>query len=232
MDDLSDVEVLERTELFRGLPLDALRDIQLTSFRKRFGPGEAVFRQEDAATSLYIVVAGRLRATQTTPDGQQIIIRYLGPGEVAGYAALSGGELHPGAVTAVDDTQVIGWSATAIRDIMTRHSAVAINAATLLGARYRDMQVRLRELSTEKVDRRIAHTLLRLMQQAGRRTARGIEIAFPLSRQDLAEMSGTTLHTVSRTLSAWEERGIVDSGRRRVIVAKPQLLTAIAEEQV
>jgi CRP-like cAMP-binding protein len=114
---------------------------------------------------------------------------------------------------------------------MSRHSLIAINVARILGGRYLDMQVRLRELSTEKVERRIAHTILRLVEQAGRRTARGIEIAFPLSRQDLAEMSGTTLHTVSRTLSAWEERGIVDCGRRRVVVAKSQLLESIAEEQ-
>jgi len=231
MDDRLDVEMLERTELFRGVPPDVLRDIHTASFRRRVNAGEALFLQEDAATSIYVVIAGRLRATQTTLDGQQVIIRYLGPGEVAGYAALSGDDSHPGAVTAIDDSLVVGWSASAIRDVMSRHSVVAINAAALIGARYRDMQVRLRELSTEKVDRRIAHTLLRLMQQAGRRTARGVEIAFPLSRQDLAEMSGTTLHTVSRTLSAWEERGIVDSGRRRVIVAKPQLLTTIAEEQ-
>jgi CRP-like cAMP-binding protein len=91
------------------------------------------------------------------------------------------------------------------------------------------MQVRMRELSTERVERRIAHTILRLAQQAGRRTARGIEIAFPLSRQDLAEMAGTTLHTVSRTLSGWEEQGVVDSGRRRVIVRDLKALSMIAE---
>jgi CRP-like cAMP-binding protein len=105
-----------------------------------------------------------------------------------------------------------------------------MNAVTVLGARYREMQVRLRELSTEKVERRVAHTLLRLAERAGRRSALGVEIAFPLTRQDLAEMSGTTLHTVSRTLSAWEEQGIVDSGRRRVILRNPRALMAIADE--
>jgi CRP-like cAMP-binding protein len=114
--------------------------------------------------------------------------------------------------------------------MMSRHSRIAMNAVTLMGERYQDLQVRLRELATEKVERRIAHTLLRLSQQAGRRTARGIEIAFPLSRQDLAEMTGTTLHTVSRTLSGWEARGLVDSGRRRVIVVKPEALAEVGEE--
>ncbi len=189
-----------------------------------------MYRQGEAATTLYVVIVGRLRATQTTSDGQQVIIRYLGPGEVAGYATLTGGDSHPGAVTAVDDSHLIGWSDAAIRQILTEHSVVAVNAVTLLGARYREMQLRLRELSTQKVEQRIAHTLLRLAAQAGRRTARGVEIAFPLSRQDLAEMSGTTLHTVSRTLSGWEEQGIVDCGRRRVILTKPDNLKSIADE--
>ena len=230
MEDQADVEMLGRTELFRGAPVDLLRDIQRAAFRKRFSAGDTVLQQGDAAATVYIVVAGRLRATQTTLDGQQVIIRYLGPGEVAGYAALAGGETFPGAVIAVDDCHLIGWSATAIQELMARHAGIAINVVKLLGARYLDIQVRLRELSTEKVERRIAHTILRLAQQAGRRTVRGIEIVFPLSRQDLAEMSGTTLHTVSRTLSAWDERGIVACGRRRVVVAKPPLLVAIAEE--
>jgi CRP-like cAMP-binding protein len=93
------------------------------------------------------------------------------------------------------------------------------------------MQVRLREVATEKVEQRIAHTIMRLADQAGRRTARGVEIAFPISRQDLAEMAGTTLHTVSRTLSGWEDQGIVTSGRRRVVVSDPRALSRIAAEE-
>jgi CRP-like cAMP-binding protein len=225
-----DIDILARSELFRGVSLDALREAQAAAFRKRFAAGDTVLRQDDTAATLYVVVVGRLRATQTGLDGQQIIIRYLGPGEVAGYTSLSGGEVHPGTVVAVDDSHLIGIPSAALREIMARHASVAINAANLLGARYRDLQVRLRELATEKVERRIAHTLLRLAQQAGRRTARGIEIVFPLSRQDLAEMCGTTLHTVSRTLSGWEARGIVDSGRRRVVIAKPDALNDLAEQ--
>lgn len=231
MDSYSDPAILERTELFRGASAPALREIQAASFRKRFAAGDVVFRQGDEAVTLYIVASGRLRATQTTADGQQVIIRYLGPGEVAGYTTLAGRGCHPGTVTAVDDAHLIGWADSSIREIMERHSSIAMNAIALLGARYHEMQVRFRELSTEKVERRIAHTILRLARQAGRRTARGIEIAIPLSRQDLAEMSGTTLHTVSRTLSAWEEQGIVNCGRRRVVVCKAQMLASIAEEQ-
>jgi CRP-like cAMP-binding protein len=90
------------------------------------------------------------------------------------------------------------------------------------------MQTRLREIATERVEQRIAHALLRLSKHAGRRTPNGIEIAIPLSRQDLAEMSGTTLHTVSRVLSAWESAKLVDTGRRRVMVRDDNALERIA----
>jgi CRP-like cAMP-binding protein len=222
-------EFLQGTELFRDVPAAALQEIQEASSQRRVAAGQVVFRQGDSAAALYVVATGRLRATQTTADGQQVIIRYLGPGEVAGYTTLSGGGVHPGAVIAVEDALLISWTGAAIKRLMAEHSSIAMNAVAFLGARYHEMQVRIRELSTEKVERRIAHTVLRLVEQAGRRTARGIEIAIPLSRQDLAEMSGTTLHTVSRTLSAWEEQKIVSCGRRRVVVAKADVLTSIAE---
>lgn len=230
MDHHPDLDILKRTELFRDAPIAALRDAQAGSFRKRVAADEIVLRQGDAATALYVVIVGRLRAVQTTADGQQVIVRYLGPGEVAGYTTLSERGHHPGTVVAVDDTHLFGWTEPAIKELMRQHSSIAMNAVALLGKRYHEMQIRLRELSTEKVEQRIAHTIIRLSQQAGRRTARGIEIAIPLSRQDLAEMSGTTLHTVSRTLSAWEEQGIVSCGRRRVIVSDTRKLALVTEE--
>ncbi len=228
MEQERDIEILKRTELFRGVPDPVLAELQATSIRRRLAVGDVLFRQGDAVETFYVVIVGRLRVTQTTPEGQQIIIRYLGPGQIAGYAALTGGEHHPGTATALDDSHLFAWPAATIRQLMTRHAIIAVNAAAVLGERYHEMQIRLRELSTERVEQRIAHTVLRLARQAGHRTARGIEIAFPLSRQDLAEMTGTTLHTVSRTLSAWEEKGIVDSGRRRVIVCKADELEMMA----
>jgi CRP-like cAMP-binding protein len=224
----SDCGLLEKAELFRGVPSGALAEIQASSFRRHLSTDEALVRQGDPAETLHIVLSGRLRVTQTTSEGHQIIIRYLGPEETVGYTTLSGGTHHPGTVTAVDDGKLLGWSAAAIRQVMVTYPQVAMNAVAILGARYVEMQTRLRERATQNVERRIAHTVLRLTRQAGRRTTRGIEIAFPLSRQDLAEMAGTTLHTVSRTLSGWESRGIVDSGRRLVVVCRPDALSSIA----
>lgn len=85
------------------------------------------------------------------------------------------------------------------------------------------------DLSTLHVEQRAAKMLLRLENQSGRKSARGIEIDFPITRQDIAEMTGTTLHTVSRLLSAWARDGIVESERKRIIVIDAHRLFVVAE---
>jgi CRP-like cAMP-binding protein len=84
-------------------------------------------------------------------------------------------------------------------------------------------------MSTEEVERRVAHAVLRLSRQAGRKEEDGIRIDFPISRQDIAEMTGTTLHTVSRILSAWEARGLVEGGRQKLLVRDMNGLSALAD---
>jgi CRP/FNR family transcriptional regulator, nitrogen oxide reductase regulator len=225
----TDLAILAGSELLRGASRAAIEEAQVAAIRRSFAGGEAIFRQDDPASVFYVVVAGRVRVTQTTPDGRQITIRYVGPGETAGYDVLTGAPVHPSTATAIDETHVLGWQREVFRSLMSKHPEVALTVVGVIGERLRQMQTRVRELSTENVERRLARTLLRLAEQAGRRTGEGVEIAFPLSRQDLAEMAGTTLHTASRTLSAWDERGMIDSGRRRVILRSPEDLKAVAE---
>jgi CRP-like cAMP-binding protein len=217
--------LLADAEIFRNVPGDVLDEMLGAASRRRLAKKEVLYHQGDAARNLYVVVVGRLRATQTTEAGNQIAVRYLGPGDLAGYATLAGIADYPGTVVAVEDTHLLVWPAGAMQRAMSKHPQIAMNAVAVLGARYQETQVRLREITTETVERRIANTLLRLACQAGRRTAQGIEIGFPLSRQDIAELAGTTLHTVSRTLSAWEKDGIVSSAHRHIIIRRTDSLS-------
>ncbi|MER3457798.1 MAG: hypothetical protein C4309_03385 [Chloroflexota bacterium] len=114
--------------------------------------------------------------------------------------------------------------------LMERTPRLAFNALRLLAGRVQELQDRVRELATERVERRVARTLLRLARQAGRKVENGVLIDLPLSRQDLAEMTGTTLFTVSRVLSRWEQQGLVEAGRERVLIRFPHGLVRIAED--
>jgi CRP-like cAMP-binding protein len=107
--------------------------------------------------------------------------------------------------------------------------SLAVSALQTVGSRLQDTQARVIEISNEQVEQRVAHALLRLAKQAGRKVDAGVEIDFPISRQDVAEMTGTTLHTVSRILSAWEQQGLVEGGRQRIVLRDPHKLHILAE---
>ncbi len=225
-----DRAVLKKISVFAGLDDHAL-DYALQAARKRrVAQGDTVFHQGDEATSFFVLIDGRLKVTQTTPEGLQVIIRYIGPREMFGCVAVCGGLTYPGTATAVEGTTIVGWGKATTQDMMERFPRLAMNALGTLGSRIQESHARLRELSTERVERRIAHALVRLVTQAGRKVPEGVEIDFPMTRQDLAEMTGTTLHTVSRTLSTWEANGIVENRRQKVIIRDPHALVSIAED--
>lgn len=113
---------------------------------------------------------------------------------------------------------------------MTRYPQIAINAIRIIGKRLQEMQDRMRELATQRAERRIAHALVRLAQQSGNSTAAGTAIAFPLRRKDVADVAGTTLHTASRILTGWERAGLLVSQRRRLTIRNTTELLRIAEE--
>jgi len=164
-----------------------------------------------------------------TPAGQQVVIRYVVPGEMFGIAVQMGRQSYPATAQAVMDSLALVWPSSAWPTLVARCPALAESALHIVGTRLDEAHVRVVELATEEVERRVAHALLRLLKQAGRKVDDGIEVAFPITREDVAQMTGTTLHTVSRILSAWETRGLVEGGRQRIVVRDPHGLFAIAE---
>ena len=219
--------ILRRTELFGKLDADALGDVLRYGRTRRIPRGRVIFHRGDMATACHLLLSGRVRIDHSD-GGDNVVIRYVGSGQIFGALALFHGGRYPADATAVKDCVEMQWSSSAIEELMQRYPRIALNALAIVGHRLDELQNRIRELTTQTVDRRIAHALLRLAHQAGSRVERGIEIDFPLSRRDLAAMTGTAHTTVSRILSAWEAQGIVTSGRRRIIVCDMPKLEALA----
>ena len=186
-------------------------------------------RGEDAH-SFFLLLHGHVRAAKTTPTGEQIVVRYVAPGETFGLAMAIGLTRYPATATAVDDSVVLAWPTGVWPRLVERFPGLATNTLQTVGTRLQESHTRMLEMSTQQVEQRVAHALLRLAKQSGRKLDHGVEIDFPISRQDIAQMTGTTLHTVSRILSGWESQGLVESGRQRIVLREPHKIFVLAEQ--
>ncbi len=215
--------------LFSGMaPADLDRMID-TATSRRVPKDALVFEQDSEAQSFFVLLHGRVRVVKTTPDGHQVIVRYIGAGELLGIAQAIGRTTYPASAVAVVDCVVLVWPSRLWAEFAAAFPTFGANTYKTVGERLQDVQSQVVELATQQVERRVAHALLRLVQQTGKKSEDGLLIDFPISRQDIAEMTGATLHTVSRLLSAWEQEGLVKSGRQRITVIEPHRLLLIAE---
>lgn len=221
---------LRGVDLFQDLDEAGLERVGRVAKLRRVPADSFLFHQGDPAGHLHVLLSGRLKLTQITVDGQQVLLRYANPGEAFAVLAVLSEMLYPITVQAVEDSLVAAWDKDTMQELMLEYPQIALRAMELLAKHTREFQDRIRELSTERVERRIARALVRLARQTGRKVKEGILLDLPLSRQDLAEMSGTTLYTVSRTLSQWESQGLVRSGREKIVILSPHGLVSIAED--
>jgi CRP-like cAMP-binding protein len=221
--------------LIAGLPLfdgiaPAERAALLSEARsQRYAKNASVFEQGADAHSFFLLLHGRVRAFKISPAGEQIVIRFVAPGEMFGVANAIGAKEYPAHAVAVVDSVALAWPTPAWPGMLARHPSLGVSMMQMLGARLQESQTRLAEISTQEVERRIANMLLRLATQGGRKTPEGIGFDFPISQQDIAEMTGTTFYTVSRVLKAWEADGVVATGRQKILIRDPHRLVLLAE---
>jgi len=221
---------LAHVPLFKGVEPERLRRIIALARLRHIRSGEFFFNEGDAVSEFFVLTSGRVKLTQVTPAGHQVVFGLIGPGEAFGGVGAFGDPNYPVSAETVDASAAMTWTSVTMQHVFETHTDVALNALRFVGDRLCDLQHRYREVMTERVERRVARALLRLVRDAGRRVDVGIEIDFPISRQDIAEMTGTTLYTVSRLMSSWEDRGILNGGRQRIVLMQAHQLVAIAED--
>jgi CRP/FNR family transcriptional regulator, nitrogen oxide reductase regulator len=229
---MADSSLLKGAGLFHGLDPTALDTIFKAGQVRRITKRTRIFNQGAPAQTCHLLIQGRAKIVQTGPDGEQVLIHLVGPGEMYGIAAVFLRTGYPADAFAITDCMDLRWPAKTMTELMMEYPCIALNAINIIATRYQEAQHRLREMAHQSAERRIAHAVLRLARNAGRRVGHHIEIEVPLLRQDMAELAGTTMFTVSRVLSDWEARGIVDASRRRIVVRQMHALTAIAEKTV
>lgn len=222
--------ILARCTLFQLLDAESADQIIAAGRLYEIPPGGYFFHQGEDSTMLYVIISGRVKLSQVTSEGHQVIVNYFGPGEGLGIVMALNELPYPLSAEAIEPCMAIGWSRDVMLEMMRTNGQLAINGMNMVGRRFTQMQNRFQELATQRVEQRVARALMRLVRQFGRRTDEGVLIDMPLSREDLAQMTGTNLYNVSRILSKWENEGLIATGRKQVTLLKAHELVVLAED--
>ncbi len=225
---------LKQVVVFQHATDEDLELILKNSITRSIEEGSFFFMQGDEAHYLYILTSGQVKLMQSNPNGQQVNLRTIYPWQMFGAlgAVRTDGAAYPASAQTLEDSTALATPSLFLRSMLETRPYLSFDLMNLMTSYIQEMQARYRELATERVEQRVANALVRLAGQSGIRSDKeaGIELSF--SRQDVAEMTGTTLYTVSRLLSEWERKGIIKTGREKILVLNPHELVRIADGQV
>ena len=216
--------------MFENATDDDLNLILQNSITRSIEESSFFFFQGDAAEYMYILTSGQIKLMQSNPNGQQVNLRTIYPWQMFGaLGAVRTEATYPASAQALENSTALAVSSKFLHSMLETRPYLSFDLMKLMTSYIQEMQARYRELATERVEQRVANALIRLAGQSGIKSEKeaGIELSF--SRQDVAEMTGSTLYTISRLLSEWERQGIIKTGREKIKILVPHGLVRIAE---
>ena len=213
--------------LFAGLTHHEILEIASCARARSFARDELLFMQGQSARHLVILQSGSVKLTQLSSNGSEVILRMTGSGDPVAMPAETSSQCHTCSARAMENCKALVWEYSKLQQLLVDYPQIAKNISQILSNRLNELQERFREVATEKAAQRLALALLRLIKQVGKPALGGMEVSF--SREELAQMTGTTLFTISRLLSKWGEKGFVLPRREAVVVLDAGRLGLVGE---
>lgn len=195
-----------------------------TARLRRVERGERLFREGAEADAVWAVDEGVVHILKSGPDGREMVLEVIPPGELFGAVAAIESRPYPAGAMAVEDGAVWVLAASVARDLSRRYPTVRAAIFEQVASRLRSAHERLRSVALERVEQRLARAVLSLADKIGQR--QGEKVALAVTRQELADMTGTTVETAIRVTSRWQSQGLVSSSRSELLLND---LTALEE---
>jgi len=214
-------QILRNSSIFSSLNDDELGELANLAIEHSYMPNEFIFWDGDAPEWFYIVAEGKVKVLKHSSLGKEFIIAFFAPGEMFGEVAVFENKSYPASAQAVAETKVVGIKRDKFLSFLANRPQVALKIINVLAGRLRDAQGRLRDLAGERVEQRLASVLLMLSIKLG--------LTLPFTRQEVAEMVGTTTETAIRVMSHLKDRGIIHTVRGKVIILDEGKLRLLSE---
>jgi CRP-like cAMP-binding protein len=222
--------VLAGTPVFSRLALRDRRTIAEAASLKRYHKGQTIFGESAAADAFYTIASGRVKIFKTLPSGKDVILEVFGPGDPLGAIAAYDGRPFPASAVALEDTTCVVIARDVFFRLLEQHSSLVRGLMLGLTIRLTELTNRLATLSGARVEPRLARVFLKMADEMGRPDAGGTSIPLSLSRQELADLSGTTIETAIRIMSRWGKSGVVRTVKDGFVIADRARLEEMAAE--
>ena len=212
------IELLQSVSLFWDLPKEQLGYIANQMIPKKYTSGEYFFLEDSEGEQCFFVIHGSVKVTRLSKDGREVILAILSEGEFFGEMSLLDGDARSANVIALEDTKVFTLNRQDFLNVIKENPLIAIELIKVLGQRLRKSDRQITSLSLSDAEKRIALCVLRIADEQGT-IQRGLVsiIKMPI-QQDIANMSGTSRETVSRTLKLFETEGFITRDGRKLII--------------
>lgn len=220
---------LRASPVFAAVPPRELQALAAVAREEEYRARDYVFMEGDPAHWLCLVRSGRVRIVKHSRTGKDVVLELLGPGEVFGGVAVIERRPYPASAQAMEPTVVLKIPADPLVGLADRHPTIIREMALMIGRRLRTAHESVKSLSVDPVEARLAGRLLALAEREGTRGRQGLTLPFHLTRQSLADMTGTTVETTIRVVGRWMRDGVVADEGGRLIVRDPEALRARAE---
>ncbi len=207
---------IQKAALFSGLCRDECAEVASVCRYQHLMRRETIFCEGDAVRCVSLLSSGYMKVSQLSQNGAEVILKLASPGEIVGGIGPSTTGLHSTTAQALESCELILWESQVFTRLSERFPNIQRNAIRILGDYINGLEERFRVLATEEVPARVAHMLVRLAERFGIPQDGAVRIG--LSREELAQMTGTTLFSVSRLLANWERLGIIAARREAVLI--------------
>src|SRR5262245_57558554 len=220
--------VLGRTTIFRRLSGEDRQRLADVASIRAYEKGTVLFSEGDTSDQLYTVVTGRVKVFKTTARGTDVILEIFGPGDPLGAVAVYESRAYPASAMALEPTTCLSIPRTAFFSLLELHPTIVRSLLSGLTHRLVELTNRLAELSGGRVEARLARFFLKLAADVGQRRPAETYIPITLSRQDIADMIGTTIETSIRVMSRWGKEDLIHTEKDGFLLRDRAALEAIA----
>jgi CRP/FNR family transcriptional regulator len=221
-------DVLRASSLFRRVGPDDRKHLASVAHLKTYTRGDLIFREGDPSDAFFTVVSGRVKVFKVLPTGKEVILEIFGVGDPFGAVAAYEGRPFPASAMALEDTTCLLLHRGSFFSLLEQHPSLVRGLLQGMTQRLVELTNRIAELSGGRIEARLARLFLKLADTSGRHERGGIFIPMPLSRQELADLTGTTIETCIRIMSRWGKEAVLLTEKDGFLLRDRSALEAVA----